>query len=183
MSREPESTEMRYPVVRTDWMTLTMRGPTEWVPLHIPVEEQAFELIRLGLLPLQMEDKWFIFFEDPVLHLHRSWTGYETFRILVSPSPEGRCIQGVLVSRDERECKYPEGAAAAHIALDTVAALLLGNSYEASDDVVNKWHGIGRALLGEGPVAGVSAAERKRLDDKWLASTQPDRSELFHPFL
>jgi hypothetical protein len=34
-----------------------------------------FERIKMGLVPEQIEDKWFILFEDPWLYLHRSWTG------------------------------------------------------------------------------------------------------------
>jgi hypothetical protein len=34
-----------------------------------------FELIKLGVIPEEMEDKWFIFFEEPWLYFHRSWTG------------------------------------------------------------------------------------------------------------
>jgi hypothetical protein len=28
-----------------------------------------------GLVPVEMEDKWFVYFEDGWLYFHRSWTG------------------------------------------------------------------------------------------------------------
>jgi hypothetical protein len=34
-----------------------------------------FERIKRGLIPLNMEDRWFVFFEEPWLYFHRSWTG------------------------------------------------------------------------------------------------------------
>ena len=34
-----------------------------------------------GLVPTEMEEKWFIFYEDGVLHCHRSWTGICIFRV------------------------------------------------------------------------------------------------------
>ena len=33
------------------------------------------ERLRQGLIPQEMEDKWFVYFEDGWLHLHRCWTG------------------------------------------------------------------------------------------------------------
>ncbi|KAI1264520.1 hypothetical protein F5Y18DRAFT_428149 [Xylariaceae sp. FL1019] len=52
----------------------------------------ASQLIRLlnGFSPSQMEDKWFVYAEGPdergevVVHMHRSWTGYENIRLKVN---------------------------------------------------------------------------------------------------
>src|SRR5262249_12007737 len=43
--------------------------------------EQQFELIRQGAIPEDMDDKWFAFFEEPELFLHRSWTGLCIYRV------------------------------------------------------------------------------------------------------
>jgi len=37
-----------------------------------------------------MEDKWFVFEEDGTLHLHRSWTGIEVYRIRFEPEGADR---------------------------------------------------------------------------------------------
>jgi hypothetical protein len=52
-----------------------MPGKRTTIPLGraFPAEELA--LMRRGLVPQQMEDKWFIFYEDDALFFHRSWTG------------------------------------------------------------------------------------------------------------
>jgi hypothetical protein len=42
-------------------------------------EEMAY--IRRGVIPEQMEDKWFIYFEDDVLYFHRSWTGVAIYEV------------------------------------------------------------------------------------------------------
>ncbi len=47
--------------------------------MRIPYErtfttDELAQLAR-GLVPREMEDKWFIFFERGELHVHRSWTG------------------------------------------------------------------------------------------------------------
>ncbi|MBS0472742.1 MAG: hypothetical protein JSR60_16845 [Proteobacteria bacterium] len=41
------------------------------------------EFARLadGFIPKQMEDKWFIYFVEPYLFLHRSWNGLPIYRV------------------------------------------------------------------------------------------------------
>jgi hypothetical protein len=45
--------------------------------------------LALGIVPRNMEDKWFIFFEDGWLYLHRSWTGACIYRVRLAPVDEG----------------------------------------------------------------------------------------------
>jgi len=42
---------------------------------------EEFERIALGVIPDEMEDHWFVFYEEPWLHLHRSWTGLAVFDV------------------------------------------------------------------------------------------------------
>jgi len=60
---------------RGDWKTQPM--PAERITQKVERVYAAAEAerIRFGSLPWQMEDKWFIFFEDGKLYFHRSWTG------------------------------------------------------------------------------------------------------------
>jgi hypothetical protein len=51
------------------------------IPFTAAYSLQDFERIKLGLRPREMEDKWFIFCENHVLYLHRSWTGHCIFRV------------------------------------------------------------------------------------------------------
>ena len=34
-----------------------------------------YAMVIVGLIPKQMEDKWFIYYQDGALNFHRSWTG------------------------------------------------------------------------------------------------------------
>ncbi len=47
------------------------------------------ERLRQGLVPRQMEDKWFVFYEPPHLFLHRSWTGLPVFRVTLADRKGG----------------------------------------------------------------------------------------------
>lgn len=60
--------------------------PLAYARRFSPEETQV--LVR-GVRPREMEDHWFIFAEDGVLHLYRSWTGYELFKIRLRRSADG----------------------------------------------------------------------------------------------
>lgn len=53
------------------------------LPLYRAFSVEEFEQIKLGFVPKEMEDKWFIYFDESVdeLSFHRSWTGFCIYRI------------------------------------------------------------------------------------------------------
>jgi hypothetical protein len=50
---------------------------------------EQYEKIKLGLEPQMMEDKWYVYLEDNIVHCHRSWTGYEVYRAEIKPGNDG----------------------------------------------------------------------------------------------
>ena len=88
---------------RTSWKIHPC--PTERVGLKLAAaySEAEFEQIKAGLIPLEMEDKWFMFFESPWLYMHRSWTGFCVYGVRFGPSPEGAAIVESWVSRNAEE--------------------------------------------------------------------------------
>lgn len=56
------------------------------LPFTCRFTASEFELIKQGLVPQSMEEKWFIYFEWPNLHLHRSWTGLAVYRLELQKS-------------------------------------------------------------------------------------------------
>ena len=46
--------------------------------------EEQFDKITNGLIPEEMEDKWFIYFEENWLYFHRSWTGWGQYKVRIS---------------------------------------------------------------------------------------------------
>ncbi len=46
------------------------------MPLDMPFTEAQMANIRLGFIPVAMEQKWFACFADSALHIYRSWTGF-----------------------------------------------------------------------------------------------------------
>ena len=57
------------------------------------------QMIR-GLIPEQMEDKWFIFYEGGWLRFHRSWTGYCIYQVQLRERDSKIEVAQILVSRD-----------------------------------------------------------------------------------
>lgn len=65
-------------------------------------DEEA-ELLTLGLIPQQMEDKWFIYFDEGWLRFHRSWTGTYVYGLRLDRSPAGVCVIDSWANRDPSE--------------------------------------------------------------------------------
>ena len=54
-----------------------------------------------------MEDKWFIYYEELHLFLHRSWTGEPVYRLTLNSGPEGAQVIEALWSRDLADASTP----------------------------------------------------------------------------
>jgi len=96
---------------RTDWQSKFMPATRLTVPLETRYSLQETATIIRGFVPTAMEEKWFIFYEDGVLHCHRSWTGICIFRVHFKPCDSGWQAWQVEINRhpgqyaetDERE--------------------------------------------------------------------------------
>jgi len=75
-----------------------------------------------GLVPEQMEDKWFVFWEEPWLWFHRSWTGIAIYGVRL----EGTTVKEAWVNRAPEEYAATDDAHDAAILAFLVDRLLLG---------------------------------------------------------
>jgi hypothetical protein len=66
---------------RDDWFTTPLPTAREAVVLDRTYSAAEFERRKEGHLPLAMEDRWFVFYDEPWLCLHRSWTGFCWFQV------------------------------------------------------------------------------------------------------
>ena len=62
--------------------------------------EKEYELIRRGVIPESMDDKWFIFLEDDVLYFHRSWTGFCIYQVSLEKDGAQYRVVEALANRD-----------------------------------------------------------------------------------
>jgi hypothetical protein len=144
----------RLPVIRSDWKTEPMGSSREFVPLGQPVGDEQFERVRLGLLPEEMEDKWFMFYEAPFLYCHRSWTGFEAFRLRIDRNASGWWLYEIVVNMEAGKFNWASAHDAAMLAIETVGTNLFG-LHPTGADAVKLWHQHGKALLGQGPSPGI----------------------------
>jgi hypothetical protein len=86
-----------------------------------------FEQIRLGLVPRQMEDKWFIFHEVDRLYLHRSWSGHEIYHLRFTLADDGGAwVAEPWVNRDPDQYKCIDDAEDVALLGYLIDRLLLG---------------------------------------------------------
>lgn len=62
-----------------------------------------FDQIAMGQIPVVMEDHWFIYYEKPWLHLHRSWTGLCVFEVRFERVMDRYDVVEALVNRDPEQ--------------------------------------------------------------------------------
>ena len=69
--------------------------------------DEQFYKITNGLIPEEMEDKWFVFFENNWLYFHRSWTGYCQFKIRITKEKDEKqyCVKEFYAERNPERYK------------------------------------------------------------------------------
>jgi len=81
------------------------------VPIDIPkrididlhfTAKQFSKLIK-GLIPQQMEDKWFIYYENDWLYFHRSWSGLGVYKTKLSKENNGYSINEFWAERNQEK--------------------------------------------------------------------------------
>jgi hypothetical protein len=113
-------------------------SPTSWerepftsgvsIPYKAVFSEKQFARLKIGLVPKRMEDKWFIYYEEPHLFLHRSWTGQPVYRLALRKTPDGAEIDEALWSKVLAEAPDPDPGYQVQLIDFLLSNLLLGES-------------------------------------------------------
>lgn len=85
---------------RESWKTLPLPELQADLGFTASYTAEDFERIQRGLIPQEMEDKWFVFYEEPWLYLHRSWTGNCIYGVRFQTSDSEVAAIESWVSRD-----------------------------------------------------------------------------------
>jgi 8-oxo-dGTP pyrophosphatase MutT (NUDIX family) len=88
---------------REDWKTLPMPKQRKTIALDLRYGAEEMHRIRKGFFPTSMDDKWFIWFDDLVLHLHRSWTGYTNYRVQFVSDGDGWRATAAVLNRNSKQ--------------------------------------------------------------------------------
>jgi ADP-ribosyl-[dinitrogen reductase] hydrolase len=86
----------------SDWKTEKMPDKVGNLDFRRAYSQKEFDRIKLGLIPKEMEDKWFIYYENHTLNIYRSWTGYHIYQISIQSQEDNtyKVIQ-TLVNRNK----------------------------------------------------------------------------------
>jgi hypothetical protein len=96
------------------------------IPYHAEFSLEEYEKLRMGLRPRAMEDKWYVYFQEPHLFFHRSWTGQPVYRITLADSKSSVVVTEALCSFAPPDLSDPQYQATL---LDfLISNLLLGKS-------------------------------------------------------
>jgi hypothetical protein len=85
---------------RNNWNTKPMILPYR-IKLFIKFNHKEVDKIKIGYIPEDMDDKWFIFVENNWIYFHRSWTGNLIYKCQIHQIKNNNYeIQDFMVERD-----------------------------------------------------------------------------------
>lgn len=112
-----------------DWKTLPF-GACREIPYRAQFSKEETTHLKCGLIPAEMEDKWFVYFEDNTLHFHRSWTGHPVFKVVITETETSTRVSKALIEAsffDDETAVFDAEYQAAMLNF-LVSNLLLGKS-------------------------------------------------------
>ena len=108
------------------WRTQPILMPEPLAEFGGTWTDAEWERITTGLIPEEMEDKWFVFSSEGRLHLARSWTGHTIYEIGFRRAHEGWTVTDALVTGDESIYARSDDETEQHNVLNLINGLLLG---------------------------------------------------------
>jgi 8-oxo-dGTP pyrophosphatase MutT (NUDIX family) len=110
---------------KEDWETKPFPRKRTEIALDLHFDEAAMSRVRKGFLPVAMEDKWFGWFKEPVLHLHRSWTGFCIYQVHFEKSANGWHAISAKVNRSPVQYSETNDEADQRLIADLISALFV----------------------------------------------------------
>lgn len=142
----------------SDWKTSPMPELHTALRLDRAFSSEDMSLIRRGLRPDEMEDKWFIYWDRDLLYFHRSWTGVCIYEVRFHVDQHGYRMIEANVNRDPEQYGQTNDAFDARLISYLIDVLLLRHaaSYPDEDEFVPRdplamWSLVGRASVNEHP--------------------------------
>jgi len=105
------------PATRNSWKNTPLPAQRKTITVDRTYSPEEFRRIQEGHIPHQMEDKWFSFYEEPWLYLHRSWTGYCVYQVRFELSENRARPMESLANRDQEQHRSTEERDAQLLAL------------------------------------------------------------------
>lgn len=140
-----------------DFQTEPFPSKYAMIPLDLHFSQSEMRKIKKGLIPRQMEDKWFIYYDHDILYFYRSGTGYCIYRASFRQNG-GYVLTHADVNRDPEQYGETSDERDAQLISYLIDLLLLNReavfpSDEPSSEkrAFMEWSEVGRAMLGQEP--------------------------------
>ena len=112
--------------------------------------------MRSGLVPGQMEDKWFIYWQDDTLYFHRSWTGFCVYVVRFEADGDSCRMAEADLNRERSQYDQTDDDHDAAMISYLIDVLLLDREADFPTDAADpgeaalqQWSEVGRAMLDE----------------------------------
>ena len=142
----------------TDWNAKPMPEKNATISLALLYHSKQLFLMRRGVIPREMEDKWFVYWKDDCLHFHRSWTGFCVYIVRFEVEDMGAKAVEAVVNRDPDQYGSIDDLFDAQMIAYLISVLLLrrpakfpSRSKSRHKRALEQWSLVGRAGLGEHP--------------------------------
>lgn len=88
---------------RGSWRALPMPDQITELGGKLWLEERTARQLRVGHIPVSMDDRWFVFCEGDRVFVHRSWTGICIFEATLRRTRDGAELCDARVNRDPEQ--------------------------------------------------------------------------------
>lgn len=85
---------------KDSWKNINIPIENIYLDVDIKLNEQEVEILKKGHIPEEMEDKWFMYFEENKFYIHRSWTGFCVYMVFINVNGN---IERVQVNRNSEQ--------------------------------------------------------------------------------
>lgn len=142
-------------VQKSDWNIKPMPAENVSLSVNYTFTPGEMEKIKKGVLPLQMEDKWFIYFENDTLYCHRSWTGFCVYIAEFETGEHGGGITNVIINRNTDQYTEADDQWDCRFLVYLINLLLLGTQTtypvkggaDPETSSVQQWSHVGKAMF------------------------------------
>jgi endonuclease III len=140
----------------SDWKTEALTSKRTSILLNRAFSAQEMRRIRMGLVPGEMEDKWFIYWKDDTLFFHRSWTGFCVYVVRFVADGDSHKMIEADVNRDPEQYAETNDDLDARMISYLIDLLLLQRETDYPSDepsaekrILKQWSQVGRAMFGD----------------------------------
>ena len=140
-----------------DWETHELPAERDGISIGKMFTCAEMELVRRGYVPEAMEDKWFIYWENNTLYLHRSWTGFCIFVVRFQEEHDGYLMRDADVNQNPEQYSQTSHDENLRLLCTAVDVLLLRlppeplPGMDAEKEALKYWALFGRASHGKHP--------------------------------